>query len=80
MYIKRIDSLKDDITLVRNELDATREELQRQRDESGLFEEFFFNHHQPWDRLAATEIQKNNPEFPNAPSWLMFLRDKGKQD
>jgi hypothetical protein len=78
MYIERIDSLKDDIRLFRDELGATRKELAEVRDEAGLLEEFFFEHHAPWDRIAASEIQKTNPDFPLPPSWLIFLRNKGK--
>lgn len=78
MYLKRIESFKDDIGLLRRELTSLRAELDATRDEAGLFEDFFFNHHQPWDRKAAIEIQATNPEFPNPPSWLIFLREKGR--
>ncbi|QGJ90075.1 membrane protein [Mycobacterium phage Indlulamithi] len=90
MYLKRIDSFKDDIKLLRDELrtvredhrkeiDSARKELAEVRDEAALLEEYFFQHHVPWDREAAREIQKTNPQFPEPPSWLIFLRGKQKE-
>lgn len=77
MYLRRIESFKDDIKILRDELDATRRELRAVRDEAGLMEDYFFNHHVPWDRKFIQQAREKGWEVEDPPSWLLFLREKG---
>lgn len=78
MYIQRIDSLKDDIKLLREELRAARGEVNEVRDEAALLEDYFFNHHQPWDRKFVQQAREKGWEIDDPPSWLIFLREKSR--
>ncbi|QNJ59247.1 membrane protein [Mycobacterium phage MrMiyagi] len=94
MYLKRLESFKDDIRLMRAELDAARkdsessrlevslarDEARKAREEASLFEDFFFNHHSRWDRTLLMIARENGWEIPDPPSWLIFLRSKGMND
>ncbi|AVD99648.1 membrane protein [Mycobacterium phage Cuke] len=94
MYLKRLESFKDDVRLMRSELDASRtdsessrqearrarDEARKAREESSLFEDFFFNHHSKWDRSLMMIARENGWEIPDPPSWLMFLKSKGHNE
>lgn len=78
MYLRRLESFKDDIGLLRDELTAARAETKAVKDEAGLLEEYFFEHHQKWDRLMVEKAREAGWEIEDPPSWLAFLRSKGK--
>lgn len=72
MYLKRIASFKDDIRLYREELDVKRKKV----DEYETFKDFFFNHHQFWDRKVVELLKRNNIKFDNPPSWAKFKENQ----
>ena len=80
MYLKRIASFKDDIRLQREQLDDARREAKEAKEENELLEDFFFNHHQPWDRKLLAEARTHGWTVDDPPSWLLFLERKRKLD
>lgn len=76
MYLKRIASFKDDIRLQREQLEDARGEAAAAKNENELLEDFFFNHHQPWDRKLLAEARNHGWNVEDPPSWLLFMESK----
>lgn len=80
MYLKRIASFKDDIRLHREQLEDARREAKESKEENELLEDFFLNHHQPWDRKMLHEARNHGWEVEDPPSWMLFIEDKRKHN
>lgn len=80
MYLKRIGDFKDDVRLLREELEASRRETAEARRETAQLEDFWYNFHQPWDRKFIQEAKAHGWDIGEPPSLLMFLHERAKKD
>jgi uncharacterized small protein (DUF1192 family) len=74
LELDQTTSLREDIKLLRTELNETKAESRRIRRRAEFFESFFFNEHLPWDIEASYLMRQHGIQISNPPDWFEYLK------